>query len=248
MVLAPLVRRAQAARRAGAPVDRLVEALTESAVGAAVMERRPIELPQETGQASRMQFSAEAQQEVHRIEAERRARSLGDWTSGHPSRLLVLRSRQVGLRFTMLVAIRLEDDEGRVVHCSLAALALACRTARPLVTNADWRTLAGDLAIRHQPAWQPKALELVRHELVSATAQHRITAQAIALREAAIQRAQVGTARQLVQAGLFDTRAVRALEARRQATSLLAEEMVSREQLRARTATLHQTITVLAIR
>ena len=148
----------------------------------------------------------------------------------------------------MLVAFRLEDDDGRVVHCSTTAFTLICRTTRPLLTNADWRTLALDLAIKHQPAWQPRALGFVRDELVAAAGQHRAVAQAIALRDAAIQRVQVGVARQLVQASLFDTRAVRANDARRDAALLLSEELISRERLRARTATLRETVTVLAIR
>ena len=248
MVLAPLVRRAQAAQRSGAPVDRLVETLTESTVGAAVIEHRPIVLPTETGQHPHAEFRTEARQELERIENERRGRARRGWTAAPPFRMLVRRSRREKGQFTMLVALRLEDDDGRVVHCSTTALILTCRTTRPPLTNADWRALALDLAIKHQSAWQSQALELVRSELVAAAGHHCAVAQAIALRDAAIQRAQVGVARQLVQASLFDTRAVRAFEARREAASLLSEEWLSRERLRARTVTLREAVTVLAIR
>ena len=248
MVLAPLVRRAHAARRAGAPADRLVEALTESAVGDAVMEQRPIVLPTRLVEARGMEWSTEASQEVQRIETDRRVRATRGWTTAPSSQILVQRSRRVGHLFTMVVAFRLENEAGQVVHSSIATFTVTCAVARPLLTNEDWRRLALDLAVEHKSSWQPHGLELVRHELVSAASQLRSAAQTIALRDAAIQRAQVSAARQLVQASLFDSRAVRAFEARRQVASLLSEELISRAEAHARAATLREVVIVLAIR
>ena len=221
-VLAPLVRRAHLARRAGARQSGLIEALTESAVGEAVFDgRAPME-----GMASdplpSVDLRAEAGAEADRLAFQRRVG--GRPRSRHG--VLVCRARLSNL-LIIVVAVRLEDLAGRVVHSSIVPLVLECRPARRPRSHREWKALANELTAAHRGAWQPHALAAVEDSLHLAATRHHAVLAALAGRDAAMER-QSSTARALVQAGLFDNRHARRAEQRRQAATLLEDEAEGR--------------------
>jgi superfamily II DNA or RNA helicase len=247
MVLEPLVRRALLTRRNDRRADRLVDRLTEMQVGSAVMEARPVEAASEPAHGGlSIDVRAEAIAEGDRIVVERRVRRRYRSSAEHRPRLVVSRSRRPPERFEVIAAVRLEDADGRVQHTTLAVLAVHCRLQRVPRSNADWRMLAEELSTARQEAWRSRVLALTRRDIADAIEQHRIVSTGVVARDAAMLDTQTSVARQLVQVGLFDGRALRALERQREAAATLLDEHALRE--RAATPTLATTIEVLAIR
>ncbi len=217
LVLAPLARRIAAARRSTSAGSRLFESLTESRVAAAVLRGDPIEPDVDAApvQPGNTDLRTEAFEEVQRLSLRRewRARSAGiEHACAAQRRLLarVGRSRSSTLRPGSIVVftIVLRNRPGEIVHAELIPVALC--------DDADERT-----ARRH-----------VEHAaaggLARAADAHRLVTAALRAREQAIAAVGASAARALVQAGLFDRRALLAAQAERRTSAALAAEAQDR--------------------
>ena len=248
MVLEPLVRRAHAARASDSRSNRLIDTLTESAVGAAVMEERPVtdsSVPLQAPQV--MELRDEATTEASRIGLERRL-PRGDGSQAEASRQpFVARSPRSKHEFKLLAAVCLEDAHGTRLHTSLVPISLECRLRRPVLTNADWRRLAEELSTDLRRHWQATALVFLFDELASAHAQVRVVRDALDRRAAAMLEARRSVAREIVQASLFDRRAIHARDRQRQVAALLADEYATRTRESA-VVSPRTTVFVLAVR
>jgi superfamily II DNA or RNA helicase len=240
-VLAPLARRAHLARRAGSGHSGLIEALTESAVGAAVFDGRAPAETTVTESLSPFELRAEATAEAERLAFVRRAGRDPQFRYG----VLVCRAR-VSRPLPFLVAVRLEDLAGRVVHSSVVPLVLECRLAKRPRSHREWKALAQELATAHRGAWQPLVLATVADAVRSAAARHQTVLAALARRDVAIEH-QSSTARVLVQAGLFDDRHALRLKRRRQVAAVLEDEAEGRTQARRDAASVTSSIRIVAI-
>ena len=248
MVLEPLVRRAHLARRHDDRSDRLVDRLTETEIGAAVMEGRPVRIPPAPTQRNPiLDLREEAIAESRRISIERAWRRQSGGAATADRRLLALRSRRPAQRLELVVAVRLEDPEGRVVHTSMAAVTFECRLWRAMRSRADWRLLATDLSSASHQEWRRAVQDAVRREVEYAVEHQRVGVNVIAARDTAILESHTSAARQLVQAGLFDRRALTARDRRRAAAAILTEDRALRAE-NSLPSLLRTTIAVLAIR
>ena len=244
LVLAPLVRRAQFARQSDATADRLLHTLSESAVATAVMNRGSIELPPPTPDSPSLNLQEEALEEVRRCDA---LRALGS-NRGHSSaRLLLCREPRATEAFMVLVAGRLCDSTGGVVHSSLVALRIHCRLNRLPVSHADWRRVARELADRFRETWLMHTKNAVHDTVEAAAAQYRVVTEAVARRDAAIVdlRRPSGS---LVQAGLFDSRAIQRQINRQHTTTLWAEATAERARGTAHATGVQAVYEIVAIR
>lgn len=211
IVLAPLARRVAAARRSTAAGSRLFESLNESRIAGAVLRGQPIAPDEEhDGQLppSGLDLRAEAADEAQRLALRRawRARS-GAVPIGPLRRRPLARIRRVrALRASLILifGITLRDGTGEIVHAEHIPVAL------------DTVRFEGD-------AWR-HVERVLAQRCSSVGVAHRVVAAALRSREAAIATACPSASRRLVQAGLFDRRALKAADAwRRAAGNLLAD-------------------------
>jgi superfamily II DNA or RNA helicase len=212
LVLAPLARRAARARSALGTASRVLDRLAESAVADAVLDGVPLGEPAVDAPSPTLlcDVRAEAQAEAARL-AERR-----EWTARsaqpmHRRRMeagvLVTRMRRrPGRRATRIYDLRLSSPGGRIEHCELIA-----------VRGDEGRNVAAVLA--HLSA----RIEAVR-------AMHARVRRALAERAAAVGADAPSTSRALVQAGLFDRRALRALQDRARVAERLAKAIAHEAQ------------------
>lgn len=244
LVLAPLVRRAQLARQSDATADRWFHTLSESAVAAAVMNRGPIELPRGSSTCPSLNLHDEALEEVRRCDT---LRALGS-DRGHAStRLLLCPSRRPGNAFTVLVAGRLYDSTGGMVHSSLVPLRIACHLNRSPVSDADWRTVARELDDRLRDAWLTRAQNAIHETVAAAAVRYRVVTEGVTQRDAAILDLRTSTPA-LVQAGLFDARAIQRAIDRRSTNALWAEATAQRSRRTAHAAGVQAVYEIVAIR
>ena len=223
LVLAPLVRRAHLARRGTGHFDRTLSTLTESSIATAVMEGAEIAVPEVPSAEHQPMpgLRAESREEADRIAGERR--SLGNAPLGPAVRQILVQPSKRFRNVTVCIAARLEDGAGRVVHASLVPLRIDWQLRVAPVRHAQWRALATALDATHRKALQSAARLAAAEALQTAAARHAYVIASLRRRDAAILQARPSAARRLVQAGLFDARAVRASERQRQTATLLAE-------------------------
>ena len=212
LVLGPLARRAARARSALGDAARALDRLAESAVADAVLDGVPLEDPAVNAPPPTVScdLRAEAEVEAARL-VERR-----EWTARsarplHRQRaetgVLVTRMRRrPGRRATYIYDLRLSSPGGRLEHQELIA-----------VRGHEEPNVAAVLA--HLSAH----IQAVR-------ATHARVRRALAERAAALGAQVPSTSRALVQAGLFDRRAVRALHDRARVTERLAETFAHEAQ------------------
>jgi hypothetical protein len=231
MVLAPLAARAARARITLDGRSRLVERLTESRVAAAVMDGLPLtdQATPEPGPAAQTPWAAAAAAEAERLRALRRLPP-GCLHHAPDNDVLVCAPDRHALRrrLTAVYASELVSGSGRVEHADMVA---ARMFIRPVAVRRSVRALKAWVS-----AWLREAEPGVRGSL--AASQHgklaalrrrfEQAARAVEQRERDIASARPSAARELVQAGLFERRALRAADARRR----LADEHLEAVQLR----------------
>jgi superfamily II DNA or RNA helicase len=206
LVLAPLFRRATGARHSTAGASRFFGSLNESRIAAAVLEGDPL-LPETIaderpadGQPAELRDEASA--ELRRLEARRewRARSAlaDDGAADRRPLISTIRGRHLGPTapstiFVFVVALHAPD--GCVVHSELVPASVAAEVGERQVHDV--------IAERFRAA-----IERVGDA-------HRAVAASLERRERDIASVIPEAATQLVQAGLFDRRAVKAADERR---------------------------------
>jgi len=220
LVIAPLMIRAARARAAGDVTAHLLDSLTESAVSDLVMTGKS--LPQiHEGPPSptrTMELRAEAAAEVARLETVRhwRSRSTEQCSRARrsePVTVATIRSRKSSLNpgLVLVILLSLADPDGRRVHVEMSVVSIdregwmpgrdarslrqAVRTIDDLAHRSGTR-LSGHIAVELQG-------------IASRVEPLRVAAQEVLrLREARLQHELPSAARQMVQAGLFDRRAI----------------------------------------
>jgi hypothetical protein len=226
LVLAPLARRVSGARRSTAGSARLFGSLTESRIAAAVLSGEPMALDEDDNalmrdDGARMDLRHEAGAEAQRLLQRRLWRT----RSGHPGGAFIDRQRPLTIlgrvrtgalcvRSIVVFTVALRDSCGHAVHRELVPVAL----------QGD---VGEDDARRH-------LVRILGERLEHIAGAYRSVASALRRRERAIATVLPTAARHVVQAGLFDRRALRAADARaRTAAALLAD---ARERIDALTA------------
>jgi hypothetical protein len=230
LVLAPLARRAARARTSVSGGSGLLDALVESRVAAAVMERETLEPP-----------AAKVITDCIRPGPELRARAgfeasrlseLRTWRGRahhQPPRAAiaatVLRGRR-GLLFPGVVAVytlSMASGDGSVPHSELIVFHERGSASAPPRTPAELRLVVQSFITRAASVEQVTLagvdghIQEVAHRCARASA-------ALAEREQAIATPRLSAAKLLVQAGLFDQRSVRAGAVRARAAATLLEE------------------------
>ena len=228
LVLAPLLRRMRsaAARRGGPPPS-----LSESAVAAALMDGVPIEPPDHPASTSstRVALEADAHTESRRLMrlralspgrgAVRAARSqicVTDGRGAPPGPLLIV------------VSVRLLDRLGRSHHVELVPVSVRLAPPRTGRLAREVMAWASAFIERHGGLLLEEARGHAIDSCTEAMVLVREHAEALASREKAVAAGKPSAAQPLVQAGLFDRRALNQAVARRQAVALLTREATAR--------------------
>jgi superfamily II DNA or RNA helicase len=220
LVLGPLVARAARARAAGDPV-RILDSLTEPDVAEMIIGGRPAPRVLSTSEAANgvrtLDLREEARREAERLERRERGgegRAGEATTVGRVAAVSTTRSGRMGPGIVLVFTVRLEDRWKRRVHAESYVLFARGtpqlpfeRSAASLRRLADViREMSGvpGLGIRERLADLQKDVR-DRVERV-----YRAANQKARPREEALRHVHGSAARALVQAGLFDRRAVRA--------------------------------------
>ena len=228
LVLAPLARRATRAASFGS-TPRLLDALSESRVAAAIMGHAPLEVAPVLLDADVIDAPWTVRTDAP-LEAERLS-DLRRWnrTSMVSSTLFgvpaaALRARQADLRPGGLhvCALNLMTGTGAVVHSEIVVLHEGCDVPR-LRTAGEVRAFA--LACRRRfDVAQTMVLSLFRDRIDHVAGACLRAAEAQVDREQIVSSPFTSTARQLVQGGLFDRRAVRTSDEQRDREAVVREE------------------------
>ena len=217
LVLAPLARRAAGARHSTAGASRFFNALTESRIASAVLageELPPIDNGNQCSEEpdDRLASIGETLTEMDRLVARRQWRAQSAWPEGsfrfEDVRVLAAlkRPRNPGRRRTTVYVFRVQlgTADGLIAHADLVP-----------VVAAEGRS---DEDVRLALA------AMTRSRFDEVIEMHKAMAAALRRRERDIAAAAPSAASQLVQAGLFDRRAVRAADARRRAAGALLDD------------------------
>jgi superfamily II DNA or RNA helicase len=230
LVLAPLVRRAARARCTTSGASALFDSLTESRVAAAVLDGEEVDddtpPPAAPSPVATVDLRQDAAREAARL-IEQRAWRRSASASVRAGRIVTaLRGRRTNaaicfFRFSMMTAA------GYIAHSELIPVRLELNERGALKTHAEIRAAANRVVLA-----SARALEIVqqRHAPTLTAIRERRTKALRALHERDRQIAATvpATARQLVQAGLFDRRAARAADSHRRAAGVLFEELRDR--------------------
>jgi superfamily II DNA or RNA helicase len=243
LVLAPLASRAARARAAGDVAATLLDSLSESAVADLVMgdARLPASLPAPPVVTVHADLRAEAGVEVARLETVRswRAKSFpaARQRSAIPATLIRRgTSLRGGLR--LLVVQTLSDADGRAVHAEAVVLHLDVGPgwAAPMPSEGLRNLVREWWALVEQP--ESALHDFLAHRLAQAIERVGGLRQAarttVRLREDRLVPVQPSAARQMIQAGLFDRRAVLGAARRRAARDAALHDLDARLERRER--------------
>ncbi|MEO5897097.1 MAG: DEAD/DEAH box helicase [Vicinamibacterales bacterium] len=253
VVLAPLLRRARAARNSRASPGASLAALTESQIVQTMMAGAPAlsEAPAIIVAFAAANFRDEAVLESDRIAFRRRVRSrhrAGEkpFVCGSPRRDQ-LALRRGWCEITLIYLVSLENDVREVVQ----EHPLAIRTSTPApsaTTRAALRAWVAGFESRHGLDCCKVAEHAARVDIDRGLHLHRQSHASISRRERALAQHLPSTAQRLVQAGLFDGRAVRRAESLQRAATLLADESDDYTRQSQARAQLVVTVKLVAVR
>jgi superfamily II DNA or RNA helicase len=267
LVLAPLARRAARARTAGPSFCRLFDVLSESRVASAVMEGKPLKEEEKKEEESKGPVSLrtpaiaralpapaalrdEAHVEAARLGEQRTSLSTpGTYRSSPGLVATAIRMRGTALPPGLLCiyTISLCSPDGVVVHRRVACGHEAWATSIFQRQAASVRRLAEDFLRQREAAVRAAVLAAYAGELDAAATIREAALDAMAQREHAMAGARPAAARELVQAGLFDGRALRALEARRLVSATLLDASEDRLRSLAESRSLATTTELTAV-
>ena len=227
LVLGPLVRRASGWNGC----DGLPLRLTESRVAEMLIGGQPIERPDTPAAAPAAgtnDYVDAANAEVTRLLEHRRlARGRGHDRS-RPDTFIPLclwsRPRDIATGIALIFVLAILDGCASIIHTEPVAAHVPCAVPGSLRRAADIKRWAERLLHRVQPAAAAHVLELARQRIGTARPECQRALAARRQREDDLSATLASAAVQLVQAGLFDRRAVRAVETRRRSTAALREQ------------------------
>jgi superfamily II DNA or RNA helicase len=232
LVLAPLAKRAARARSAMPGSSRLVNLLAESRVASAVMDgdvivdRPPAGVDLAPTVPPPLSLREQAEREARRLRAHRAWMA----ASGHPDDagpMLVsaLRVRGSNLQpgLICVYTLTLSTERGDPVHSEIAVVHEPCDGLPAAPTQAAARRVVREFVEAREPAVRAALLVSKASPLAEVAVAHTDRLATLQRRERALLLPAPSTARALVQGGLFDARAVRALAARTRANAALLE-------------------------
>jgi len=219
LVLVPLLRRVRAAAEAGARQNPALLAITESMVASGVIAGEEIQVPADrTPAAAFHRLAAEATVEAERARLQRRAFAM----PSTDARAVVAAGNRGG-SVRLLVEVLLRNASGQPQHSELVLLE----------TDEGWHGDRRGRAVREFLAglldrrWAAVVDAAERHSaprLRTARARQAAVIGALQHRDRAILLGLPSAARRLVQAGLFDNRALKTIEHQRRAAALMMED------------------------
>ena len=254
LVLAPLVRKAAAARAAGTAGSGLVEALREATVAEAVMNgdvpEVAVPVAQRRPRAESDRIRREAEAECDRLQSVRRWLATSDDGRRHRDQVPASchaptrRPRQL----VCVYSVSLLTSAGRLVHRALIVVrdaGAAAAAGSPLDGRCRRRPSRRDIrdAVRRwldvrEPIVRAAIGTRIEPDLAGIERACGAAIEGMARRDAALARCIGSTARRLVQAGLFENRAVNAARARRRVAAGLLEDLGDRCAAAAKEVTL----------
>jgi superfamily II DNA or RNA helicase len=244
LVLAPLAARASLARRTGTLNEGLATSFTEPRVATLVMSGRRGAWTPPPPTAISLPATAPAPASDAAIEEARRLTGLRSLERRPPAQLASRSYTTVATRVTRRRArlkpgiysvyrIALVTSDGRTVsvHACVVHRAFKAGESRPVTTRALRQAVMGHTGIDLATL---KTLWTVTSSALAGASEHLSAVTAtLARRERQLQLARSAASRQLVQAGLFDRRAMRDAERRREVDHSLEEESELRLRLAA---------------
>jgi superfamily II DNA or RNA helicase len=237
-VLAPLAARARAS--AGFAPASLVDQISESRVAAHVLGDSPLPeagfapaaLPRHV-QAVNLRKEAEA--EAERLETSRRLNPAGTRPSSRPRRDASIPVGRVPRGWsvppsaaTLLLAVTLHDATGLIVEHQALLMSVEAPQLRWPRTHRGLRTAVGEMLNALRPALSKNIADGVAARLHEINGVRAAAAAALDRREDEMRRELSSTARELVQHGLFDRRALRAAVARARVVASLLDDLPGR--------------------
>jgi superfamily II DNA or RNA helicase len=259
LVLAPLAKRASRARSAMPGASRLVDVLTESRVASAVMDGEAIVHAdrEPTTDADMLPVVVPPLSLHEQAESEaRRLRVHREWiaaSGGHqdaaPVRVSSLRIGRSTLKpgLICVYTLTLSTERGDAVHTELAVVHEPCDALIGARTPASARPVIREFLDAREPAVRAALLVSKTSDLTDIAASHSSVVDALQRRERALMLPAPSAARELVQGGLFDGRALRAQAARTRAASALLAASEERLESLASAQTLTTAIDLSAI-
>jgi hypothetical protein len=235
LVLAPLAVRAARGGAAAPFLSRLADVLTESRVAAAVMDGTPVQALDTSaraeisldhiafpapplGEAARAEARRIAQQRVWRSPSRKRPRASGILTT-----VASLQRDRIAPGLVCIHSVSLATESGATKYRQLVCTHVTTPGGPAPRSSSTVRSMVRTFIRDHEPAIASAALAAHAESLGSATASHAAAVGRLVRRDSSISAAVPSTARELVQAGLFDGRALQAVGARRRATGILLD-------------------------
>jgi superfamily II DNA or RNA helicase len=232
LVLAPLAARAARARRALAGDAPLLDRLTESHVAAAVLEGERLPLPGPARQHEGAGFRAEAEAEAERLHRVREyvaaSPPLGDAASTSDVWVCAPRRHRPARQVEAVYALEIVTPDGEALHREFVVARQALGRPVSFRRAGDLKRWARGWMHEAEAALVRETRAQLRDRVGALGARIRRASVDAGLREAAIASALPCTAGALVQAGLFDRRAIRAREARQRSARDLEGEVDDR--------------------
>jgi superfamily II DNA or RNA helicase len=248
LVLAPLARRAARARQASPAFSRLANVLSESRVATAVMAGERLDesevvfdsqIPEtDLVRPAPAALRSEAIVEAERLRGQRAVRSAGKPRRRSTSLIattVARRSSGVQPGIYCIYTISLTTQSGEAFDRRVACVRQTWPARPSFRVSSEVRAIAARVLKEHGPELRDVALAAHAGSLAAAAATHARALDAMEQRERAIASALPSTARDLVQAGLFDRRALAALRAKQRVSGAFLE--ASEERLRSLTRT-----------
>jgi superfamily II DNA or RNA helicase len=225
LVLAPLVRRAAGWNGR----EGLALRLTESRVAELLIGGVPLERIDDAAAAdgtSSTEYVDAACAEVARLQEGRRHAARVRRTRREAATPIAVcaRTRSTPRVAVLIFRFSIVDGAGSVIHSDALALRFTWAISRSLHRAADARSCARELLQLAEPAGAARVRQLAEDTMRSLGPTIARAVTAARQREREIASAIPGAAQRLVQAGLFDRRALRAAAARRESAGLLRDE------------------------
>jgi superfamily II DNA or RNA helicase len=221
LVLVPLLKRVRTAVESGARQSSALLAITESMVASGVIGGQEIGVPgSRSSPAAACRFIAEGAAEAERATLQRRGDAL---RPAEADEATLIAAGKHGASVTLLVEVLLRNASGQPQHSELVLM------EAPAAWNGARRVRAvrAFLDTFLQNYWKALVEAAERHTSLSlrtAREQQAAVIRRLHHRDRAMLRGLPSAARRLVQIGLFDNRALKAMEHERRAATLMIED------------------------
>ncbi len=240
LVLAPLASRVARAAAASTFGPALLDALNESRVASAVMAGQPFDRPDAPSVPSpELQRAVTAPPELHldaQAEAARAAQQRA-WRSvartpgrarGVVATIVHVGDPQISPGLVCVYTVTLCTPAGATVYRQLVCVRVNTSGNPTGRSSTDVRCTVRNFLAESEPSVRAAVLAAQAGVLETATTAHRNALQPLASRDSTIRIQLASAARELVQVGLFDGRALKALETRRRFAAALLENSEER--------------------